>query len=593
VTGRSFDVAFRRWATRIRARALLRGALTGAVLALPLAALVVLLLWWFRLGEQRPLAFLVVPLGAVLGGLRAVLRGFSDQDVALYLDARLGAHELVSTALSFEGRELGEIESVVVERAERALTEANEASRRSTLKLRVFRASQLSLLVGAAAVGYVCWIELPPAPKPPPGAVGTRQLRVPNLAELDKIIALENVDAHDAAQRARLKAIASRARALREKLRQGMEQREALSELGKLEEDIASERTRFNDREQRAGLEAAIVALEKRPELRPSARALGNGDLTEFDRSMQELANRVEQGDREAAKRALEEAAKAAREKGAKRLAEMLEEQQRLLDERSGRAQAMREFGKEMEKHLGKQAQQDLKDFDGMGNPDTARKVGRALADALKGLSDEERKQLAKRLAEMVKRDQGGNPVTPADKELEEYAKRLATPEGQKELEQQLRDLARQSSAAAEREKALEEAERGLGEGRKKLGVPIPMPGGQNGTGQKPGGGQEDPSGSKQPGSGGPSQGGGHVEHQGQTQKVDGSELRAKAEARLAPGIPLHAAEEGRAPAAAGETANQKGVGALESARETEVGAVDESNVPEEYREQVGRYFEP
>jgi hypothetical protein len=55
----------------------------------------------------------------------------------------------------------------------------------------------------------------------------------------------------------------------------------------------------------------------------------------------------------------------------------------------------------------------------------------------------------------------------------------------------------------------------------------------------------------------------------------------------------MHVTTEGRAPARAGETANQRGTGALEHAAPGEVGAVERSEVPEEYREQVGRYFEP
>jgi hypothetical protein len=49
----------------------------------------------------------------------------------------------------------------------------------------------------------------------------------------------------------------------------------------------------------------------------------------------------------------------------------------------------------------------------------------------------------------------------------------------------------------------------------------------------------------------------------------------------------------GRAPARAGETANQRGTGALGKVAPKEVGGVQRSEVPQEYREQVGRYFQP
>ena len=55
----------------------------------------------------------------------------------------------------------------------------------------------------------------------------------------------------------------------------------------------------------------------------------------------------------------------------------------------------------------------------------------------------------------------------------------------------------------------------------------------------------------------------------------------------------MHAATLGRAPARAGETANQLGTGTLGQVGPSEVGAVEGADIPEEYREQVGRYFEP
>ena len=49
----------------------------------------------------------------------------------------------------------------------------------------------------------------------------------------------------------------------------------------------------------------------------------------------------------------------------------------------------------------------------------------------------------------------------------------------------------------------------------------------------------------------------------------------------------------GRTSAKAGETANMAGTGALGNAAAEEVGGIEHSQVPEEYREQVGRYFQP
>jgi hypothetical protein len=74
---------------------------------------------------------------------------------------------------------------------------------------------------------------------------------------------------------------------------------------------------------------------------------------------------------------------------------------------------------------------------------------------------------------------------------------------------------------------------------------------------------------------------------------VTAPELRAKANVQRSGVGPMHAATLGRAPARPGDTANQRGTGSLGSVAPGEVGAIEQSEVPEEYREHVGRYFEP
>ena len=111
---------------------------------------------------------------------------------------------------------------------------------------------------------------------------------------------------------------------------------------------------------------------------------------------------------------------------------------------------------------------------------------------------------------------------------------------------------------------------------------------GPGAPGHQPGAG--DKSGSGGPGSKHDS---GSGDHRGSTPEIAAKELRSKAEAKLQAGAPMHGATLGRAPARPGETANQLGTGSLGDAQKTEVGAVDHADIPEEYREQVGRYFEP
>jgi hypothetical protein len=119
-----------------------------------------------------------------------------------------------------------------------------------------------------------------------------------------------------------------------------------------------------------------------------------------------------------------------------------------------------------------------------------------------------------------------------------------------------------------------------------------PGPGNESSPGDAPGQGNGS---GKDPGSAGP---GSHHDtgtgdHTGRTPAVTAPELRAKANVQRSGVGPMRAATLGRAPARPGDTANQRGTGSLGRAAPGEIGAVEQSEVPEEYREHVGRYFEP
>src|SRR5690606_40214636 len=121
-------------------------------------------------------------------------------------------------------------------------------------------------------------------------------------------------------------------------------------------------------------------------------------------------------------------------------------------------------------------------EFGESGSPEAQKRLAESLEKALKGLSEEERKKLAenlnKRLEEQQKQGQSGvQPLT--KQQIEDLAKKLGTPEGQKQLEEQLRDLARQDpSGDAQKEQSLDDAERGGAEAQQGLGaMPIPMQG--------------------------------------------------------------------------------------------------------------------
>ncbi len=589
---REFRRTFARWARRVRTRLMLRRVASGIAFGLVAGGAVAVLLWWLRLGDLRPWTAGLGIAGGLVGLLVAVRRRWSDLEVALYLDAKLGANESISTAVELDGRSEppGVAYDAVVRRAASALDHGDAAEARPRLVV----AWQVLGPLGVAVVVAATLAPLPPAPPLPPPEPGAKQVTLANLTGLEKIIALEKLNARDAAQRKRLQKIAAEARRLRQDLAQGMPQREAQARIAKLRDEIAAERLFFGDRQNRPGLEAAVRKLQENPRTKTAAKALGVGDLTAFDEEMKKLANQAEKADREAAAQALKNAAEAARKRGAEAVAKSLEEQRRLLEERGAKADALRELARGLEGKLSEQARRDLEEFGETGSPEAQRRLAEALEEALQGLSEEERNRLSEQLQKRL--DQDGESVNPLTKEqIEDMAKHLGSPEGKQELREMLRELAQPPrSPEAEREKGLGDADRGGAQCQRKLGVvPIPMSGGPGAGGKQPGG-----AGSGQPpeaGQGGPGTKHDNAagQHDGKTDAVTGKGLRAKANARLLPGAPMHGSSLGRAPARAGESANQAGTGVLGQVGPDEVSGVQRSEVPEEYREQVGRYFQP
>jgi hypothetical protein len=583
-----FHESFERWALRVRARLLARRMLAGAALGLTLGALGAALLWWQGQGPLRPWAGLLGLVGMLAGAVYGMRRRWSDTDVALYLDARLGAAEAISTAVELRSQaERGDrAREIVVRRAAELLTTGDLALARP----RVLERWHSLVVLAAATVVALSIIPLPPAPPPPEPPPGSELVQIAELDGIERIVALEKLEGRDAAQQERLKRIAEEAKKLRADIAKGLEKREAQARIAKLRDEIAAEKLSLGNEKNRAGLEAALSKLAQNPVTKDAAKALGEGDLTAFDSEMQKLANLAEKESRDAAKDALKEAIRAAKERGAEEVAKSLEEQQKLFDERESGAEALRELAEALKGELSEEARKDLEEFGESGSPEARKRLSDSLGEALKGLSEEERKRLAENLKRRTGENGQANPMT--KEQLEEMSKRLASPEGQKELAEQLKELANQDpSKEAERERALGEAEQGGAECQRQLGVPAPSEG-PGGPGQ---GGKNGSSGKQQAGKGGPGskKDDGKGDHSGQTAPVEAPELRSKAQAKINPGAPMQGSTIGRAPGRAGETANQKGSGALGSVGPTEVGGVERSEVPQEYREHVGRYFQP
>jgi hypothetical protein len=585
------EATFGRAARKVRLHLWLRRIFSAGAVGLAIGAPVAAALWWFRQGELRSLAAGLGLLGTVVGVGLARRRRWSDQDVALYLDHKLQTRQQIVTALGLREHD---DEAARLLKAYAAKSLALPANRLPAPK--IFDAPQL---LAPIAAGVLAWFSITPLPAAPTSTSppGAERVQPKDAKGLERIEALRNQRGHSPEDERRLKALADEAKKLRGDLAQGMEKRDALSRMAKLRDAIAELRSEFGNKQNRPGLEAAIGALAEHPELRKAARALGDGDLTAFDQEMQRLANQAERAARDSAKQALEDAERAARQQGAKALADALKQQGEAFARRAAEAEALRELAKALEGRLDAEALEDLKEFGSTGDPAAARRLGDAMGKALSKLTEDERKRLAERLKEQLDRSPSGAMSPMSREELEEMARRLASADGQKELEDRLRELAESDpSGEAQRDGALDDAERGLGEAERGLGgTPVPMPGGNPGSGE-PGLGQPGQSGGeagKAKGGPGSQKDTGTGEHGGQSDTVDAPELRSKANVQRSGSGPMHAATLGRAPARPGDTANQRGTGSLGSVAPTEIGAVEQSEVPEEYREHVGRYFEP
>lgn len=593
---------FTRWARVVRSRLVVGHALSGLAVGAMFGAAGATAGWALRLGPERPW---VVGVASVLGVLGALLvarrRRWSDADVALYLDAKLGGHEAVSTAIDAPSGLTPPVRLAVERQARAVLATAT----RKAVAPRVLRWAH-AVAPLALALGTVAAVApLPPAPPAPPAPPGAKLVKVSDLPGLERLEALDKLQARDPEQAARLKKIAEDARALRAALKQGVEQREALARIAKLRDRVDAERLKLTDKAGRAGLEAAIGAFDKHPDLSKAAKALGDGDLTRFDEEMQRLANGAEADARKEAREALKEAEERARKAGAQALADALKRQQQRFEDSEKKAEAFREFGKQLEQHLDDEGRKALAEHGKNPDPESAKKLAEGMSRALEKLTPEERKALAEKLGRSA---EGGQKSGASKDQLRELAKELATPKGQRELAERLRELAKEPPPSEDelRERMLDDAERGGADAQKQLGGVAPTPGGgapgkQGGSGKdgQSGAGKKGPGGSGKgdgkAGAGGPGSehDGGTADHKGNTKRLNAAELRAKAQARFDGRAPMLGTTQGRTDARPGETANQAAPKALGRLTPGEVGATDQGDVPEEYREQVGRYFQP
>jgi hypothetical protein len=596
-----FHPLFESWARRVRGRLLARRVLSGVAVGLALAVAAAVLAWQTRHGALRPVCAVLGIAGAGIGIVVARRRRWSDVDVALWLDDRLGTQEAIATAVELRnGAEDDDAaRAVVVSTAATALAQAPESSVRRARPV-VLRPLHALAPLAIVALVLVARSPLPVVPTTAPEP-GEARVQITQVEGLKKVAELGKAHARDDAQKQRLEELAKEADKLRVDLDKGLEKREALDRIAKLRDDIAAEKLTLGDGERRAGLEAAISKLQQQDATKEAAKALGDHDLEKMDREMERIANAREKQDREAAKHALEDAAAAARAAGAPDVAKALEEQKQALEQREKRAEALRDLEKAMEGTgtASPEQQTESSALDRKGSDEAARKLADAMGKALEKLTPEQRKKLAEKLREQASK-QGKNGAQSDPQDLKDLAEDLSTPEGQKKLEDELQQLADQDDESPESkgQQQLDGAEEGAdgtegqingeGEGQGQgqgngPGIPVPKPG-NGGTNDANGDG---------PGSEGHHHDTGTGPHNGHTGEVDTGTLRSRAHGPMsrAPGMP--GSTTGWTPGKADGTANVRGTGALGAAGPGEIDGVDHSDVPEEYREQVRQYFQP
>ncbi len=582
-----FDVVFARLARRTRIRHAGRLALHGGGIGLVVAAAAVIV--WTRFAALSPrgtagLAGVGVGLGVVLALVRARRTAWTDPEVALFFDQKLSTNEAIVTA----------VELPVPSSARRAALLALRSAPRGAVSVPVIRRSHLGGVL--AVLLFALATRMPHAPHADrPREPGEARVVIAQAPALEAVERLATLSARDEAQRARLAILAKEARKLREDLAKGLEKRVAQDRAARLAESVRNERLMLGAGEERRGLETAIAALERDDTTRHAATALGDHDLESMDRDLERLASSREARDRGRAKEALGDAETAARAAGAPGVAKAIGDEKARLEKREARAAALRGLAASMSDANTKEK---LRELDEAPSDANAEGLAGALADALSKLSKEDRARLAGKLAEAAR-----HPTNLSAKEFEELAKEASTAEGQKELERRLRAMATESKTTpeSERDHALGEAQRGAEAMNGELGAGSPKPGpgpaaqganAPNGSGSK---------GSPVPGGGagaGEASAGSHHDtgrgnHGGTTETLGSSTFKARARGPLNGAPPLPGTTTTWKPGEAGGTADVVGRGALGTVGATEILGTDRSEVPEEYREQVRKYFRP
>lgn len=598
----SFRAAFARWRAAVHRRHAVAWALRGATAGALAVVAGATVAWATGHGGAVALGALAVPLGGAIGGALARWRRWDDDAVALYLDARGGSAEVITTALRADDDLPAEVRDHLRREATAALRSLREGSLR-----RVGSRWQLvpaGLLVAAVALS-VAPGTTPAAPRRAVAEADGDRVQIEAPVGLAEVEALGRLNPRDEQRRGRLEALSAEARRLRERLSAGMERREAMTATERLRAAVAEERSRMWEGNSDRGVERAAGVLA-RAGFAGAAQALEAQDLEALDRAMERLANAREAADRERARQALSDAAEAALQARAGDVAQALRDEEQLLHRRADRNHLLRSLASQLSRN--EDVRRAAEHLDRLPSDESARDLAEAMERALASLSAQERERLAQRLAEAMRRaaqmSQAGDPDRAASQGGDAAA---MTSE---ELARRLRELAQSEPGEGDGEAS------GATGGGAGGGVPVPIPGGGGmralqrglegadeglgrasaqlgGQGGQGGQGGRDGQGQGQQGNPASGRGGGAGEHNGSTAAVDGHQgLRARARGVVRGGGSGGTSMQ-RINGSAGGVARTLRTGALEGAAPEELRGVDRSDIPAEYRSQVRTYFQP
>ncbi len=577
----------------IHARFVLRRALIGLGVGLLGGSILGAAATLLRVEPRAAVVGAAACVGTLAGLVSAHRRRLTLHELSLYLDAKLETREALSTALDVSS-EQDEISAFIVDKAATLLVESDLKAAQP----RIWSKRQASIPLGLGLAIAVCLVEPAPLPQPIEAAPGSEPMTEAVVPELERVIeALDQVVPRDAAQEKRLQTLSDKAKQLKAKLKNGASKREVQAELAELSQGVLAEKLSFGEGEERSGLERALGKLDE-PSLAATKQALKDRDLTELDDETSRLANQLEKESREKARQALEEAAKAAKEEGSETVAKELERQAKKLKEEGDKADSLKNAAEGLREQLSEQGKANLDAVKNEGDPEAKRQLAKEVQDILSKMSEAERKALVEKLrteakdaASKAKQPDDGSaePTKPENspavdpETLKKLAEQLENPQGKKQLEDALKELANAPSngaGEATNQELLEQAQQALKEAHGKA----------SGDGKAENSNPDAANGSPDAGLGGSAT---KKRRKTPSPISSGKSLKARANAPVRDGATLPTIKTGRAGSRPGEVANRVGSGALGQVSAEEVSGVSRSDVPEEYREQVGRYFEP